>query len=127
MSPPAPGAEGAPRSPAPPPAPPVPSYVPPSDRFGSFQRQRRPDPVGAADRIASYAFFLWNYDRREDFGEDEISGCFRADGVELPGDASDLYRALVEHRILEPVNGRDGTWRLTSKGRAHVRGHLLTA
>ena len=101
-------------------------YTPPSQDFGTFCRRLEPDENGEANRIAAFAFFLWNYERKEVFQEEEVVGCFRAEGADPPRDGASLYEELVARRILRPAES-SGTWRLTTKGRAHVRHHLLSA
>jgi hypothetical protein len=101
-------------------------YHPPSDRFGVFQRQLDPAQTEPASRLAAYAFFLWNYEKKETFGEGEIEGCFRADGVEPPEDAGPVYGDLITRRMLAP-GAKERTWRLTGKGRDYVRRHLLSS
>lgn len=101
-------------------------YEPPSDRFGTFQRQLAVEEEHAEHLVAAYAFFLWNYEKREVFSEDEVAGCFAADGRTLPTDPAEVYGDLLTQRVLSPGAG-EHTWRLTSKGRDFVRHHLLSA
>jgi hypothetical protein len=109
------------------PATPAPAgYQPPSQDFGTFRRQLDPEHGEEGNRIAAFAFFLWNYEKKEVFRADEVAGCFQADGRAVPRDTEALYEDLVSRRILRPAD-EDGGWRLTSKGRAHVRHHLLSA
>lgn len=104
----------------------APGYAPPSDRFGVFQRQCDLGDLGTADRVAAYAFFLWNYEKKEVFEEGEVEGCFRADGETVPADPEALYGDLLSRRMLAP-GAKDRTWRLTGKGRDFVRHSLLSA
>ena len=76
--------------------------------------------------VAAYAFFLWNYEKREIFSEDEVAGCFAAHGRTPPEDAAAIYGDLLTQRVLSP-GAAENTWRLTSKGRDYVRHHLLSA
>ena len=101
-------------------------YNPPSDTFHTFQRQLEPGKDAPANRVAAYAFFLWNYEKKESFEEDEVTGCFLAEGLPVPEALGDAYDELSRRRILAPGR-RDGAWELTAKGRDHVRHHLLSA
>ncbi len=101
-------------------------YEPPLDRFGTFQRQLAVEEAHEAHLVAAYAFFLWNYEKREVFTEDEVAGCFAAHGRTLPVDPAEVYGDLLTQRVLSPGAG-EHTWRLTSKGRDFVRHHLLSA
>jgi hypothetical protein len=103
-----------------------PGYRPPSDRFGMFERQFAPNEQVPTGLVAAYAFYLWNYEKKETFLEGEIEGCFRAAGREPPSDAAALYGELLSRRMLAP-GAKDHSWRLTGKGRDFVRHHLLSA
>ncbi|MFV1958977.1 MAG: hypothetical protein ACC662_06145 [Planctomycetota bacterium] len=101
-------------------------YRPPLDRFGTFRRRLDPTKEGTANRVAAYAFFLWNYEKKEVFKEDEVEGCFRADELPLPEDPATVYGDLLTRRMLAP-GAAERSWRLTSKGVDYVRHHLLSA
>ena len=102
-------------------------YRPPSGRFGVFQRQMDPDEERTAHRVAAYAFFLWNYEKKEVFKEREVEACFDADGQAITEDAlTEAYGDLLGRRMVSP-GAQDHTWRLTGKGRDYVRHHLLSA
>jgi hypothetical protein len=103
---------------------PVDGYVPPAGSFGTFRRQLDPDQNGTESRVTAYAFYLWNYEKKDTFTADEVSGCFRAGGEDLPEDMQDVYAALQDQRILHP-GAKEGTWRLTTKGRNRVRKLLV--
>jgi uncharacterized protein YjhX (UPF0386 family) len=118
---------------APPPAVSAPqeSYTPPADHWGVFQRQIDPVKLAASkdlpsSLVAAFAFFLWNYEKQDEFGEEELAGCFRAEGLTPPEHGSDVFDDLERRRIL--THGRaDGSWKLTPRGVAHVRSRLLSA
>jgi len=119
------------QAPAPAPAPgplraAAPGYQPPLDRFGTFRRRLDPSKDGVANRVAAYAFFLWNYEKKEVFREDEVEGCFRADALPAPEDPASVYGDLLTRRMLSP-GAAERSWRLTSKGVDYVRHHLLSA
>ena len=95
-------------------------WQPTATSFGTFQRQLAGEPDGTDSRIAAYAFYLWNYEKRETFGTKEIGGCFAADGATAPDDLAGSCSALEARRILQPA-AHEGTWRLTPKGTNQVR------
>ena len=95
-------------------------WQPAATSFGTFQRQLASEPDGTDSRIAAYAFYLWNYEKRETFGTKEIGGCFEADGTAVPDDLPGSCSALEQRRILQPA-AHEGTWRLTPKGTNQVR------
>ncbi len=104
----------------------VPAWSPPSDRFGTFRRQIDLTKDGEADRVAAFAFYLWNYEKKETFREEEVEGCFHAQGLEPPKDTASVYGELLTRRMLSP-GAAERSWRLTGKGRDYVRHHLLSA
>jgi hypothetical protein len=100
-------------------------FVPQSGDFGRFLRRLGPE-AGEPDRqVAAFAFYLWNYEKRETFRPEEVEGCFRAIGLPAPPDLSVLLEDLTERRrFLE--SAEPGTWRLSRKGENYVKTRLLT-
>ena len=113
-------AEDAVAKPAPTAAPAEDAWQPAATSFGTFQRQLASEPDGAARQIAAYAFYLWNYEKRETFGTTELAGCFEAGGTELPEDLAAACADLERRHILQPA-AHEGSWRLTPKGTNQVR------
>ena len=113
-----------PAHPAPQPAEPEPEtssgWQPAATPFHTFQRQLADGPESDGARITAYAFYLWNYEKRETFGTEELVGCFEADGADVPPDLADRCRALEDRRILQPA-AQEETWRLTPRGTNQVR------
>jgi hypothetical protein len=100
-----------------------PAFVPSGD-FGRFLRRLGPE-AGEPDRqVTAFAFYLWNYEKRETFGEAEIVGCFRALGLTPPEDLDAILGDLTERRrFLE--SSEPGAWRLSRKGENYVKTRLL--
>jgi hypothetical protein len=124
LAPVAPAASQAP-APATPARPERTAWSPSSGDFGRYIRRLGPE-AGEADRqVVAFAFYLWNYERRETFGRSELLACFQA--LHLP--APDLDPILVDltdrKRFLESA-GADA-WRLSKKGENYVKTRLLTA
>jgi hypothetical protein len=126
----APAAAAVPAAPAarPTPAPedaerPRPGFVPTGD-FGRFLKRLGPE-AGEPDRqVTAFAFYLWNYEKRETFGETEIVGCFRALGLPPPDDLPGILEDLTERRRFLESPGV-GAWRLSRKGENYVKTRLL--
>ena len=95
-------------------------WQPAATSFRTFQRQLAGEPDGTDGRIAAYAFYLWNYEKRETFGAEELVGCFTAGGADVPEDLAGSCGDLERKRILQPA-AHEGTWRLTPKGTNQVR------
>jgi hypothetical protein len=102
-----------------------PAFVPTGD-FGRFLKRLGPE-AGEPDRqVTAFAFYLWNYEKRETFGESEIVGCFRALGLPPPEDLPAILEDLTERRrFLE--SSQAGAWRLSRKGENYVKTRLLAA
>ena len=111
---------GSPRAPAVPEA-----YEPSSPEFGRYVRRLGPDADAPDRHIVAFAFYLWNYERRETFGMNEIEGCLHLIGRTLPEDAAAIFADLTDNRrFLEAAGPR--LWRLTKKGENYVKTRLLT-
>jgi hypothetical protein len=110
----------------PPPAPEVPKgYRPPSFEFGQFVQKLGAEAAEPDRQIVAFAFFLWNYEKKDVVNEDEIAGCFRAIGLQPPQRTTELYADLANRlRFLAPGDAA-GTWSLTTKGANYVKTRLL--
>lgn len=102
------------------PEPVVSGWRPAATSFRTFRLQLAADPAGTDEQITAYAFYLWNYEKLETFGLDELGGCFAAGGESIPDTLSDTCGDLERRRILLPA-AHEGTWRLTPKGTSLVR------
>jgi hypothetical protein len=106
---------------------PPPGYRPPSFEFGQFVQKLGAEAAEPDRQIVAFAFFLWNYEKKDVVNEDEIAGCFRAIGLQPPQRTSELYSDLANRlRFLAPGNSA-GTWSLTTKGANYVKTRLLGA
>lgn len=96
-------------------------------RFVQYAGQVGENAATVNQRIMAFSFYLWNYERREEFPVDEIGAFFRTVHETPPPDLGARIEDLAEQkRFLEP--GRDeGAWRLTSKGVNYVKNRLLGA
>ena len=122
-------AEAEPRAEAPTPVPAPEGYRPRSPHFASFLQQVGPRAGKPEQQAMAFAFFLWNYERKEACTADEVEGCFRAVGIEPPDDLDARLGALRDkQRFLSAAEaGDDGEARfaLTTKGRNYVKNRLL--
>lgn len=102
------------------------AWTPASGDFGRYIRRLGPE-AGEPDRqVVAFAFYLWNYERRETFGRGEIVACFQALHLPAPEPLDAVLDDLTDRkRFLERV-GSD-TWRLSKKGENYVKTRLLTA
>ena len=100
-------------------------YRPPSFEFGQFVQKLGAEAAEPDRQIVAFAFFLWNYAKKDVVSEDEIAGCFRAIGLQPPQRTSELYADLANRlRFLTPAAAA-GTWSLTTKGANYVKTRLL--
>jgi hypothetical protein len=102
-----------------------PAWTPSSGDFGRYIR-RLGSEAGEPDRqVVAFAFYLWNYERRETFGRGEIAACFQALHLPTPEPLDPILEDLTERkRFLEHVGG--DAWRLSKKGENYVKTRLLT-
>jgi hypothetical protein len=112
-------------------APPTPAtpaaYRPTSPEFRAFIQKLGPE-AGEPDRqILAFAFYLWNYEKKNVVQEAEVEGCFRALGLAVPARAEALYADLAQRlRFLQPT-AEARAWTLTTKGANYVKTRLLGA
>jgi hypothetical protein len=99
-------------------------YEPRSAEFGRYVRRLGPDTDAPDRQVLAFAFYLWNYEKQEVFGLDEIEGCLHAIGRTLPDDAPAVLASLVEARLLEATDERQ--WKLSKRGESFVKTRLLT-
>jgi hypothetical protein len=98
-------------------------FVPKSPEFGRFLRRLGPE-AGEPDRqVVAFAFYLWNYERRETFTLHEVAGCFQAVGLPTPAFGPTFADLCERKRFLEAAG--DGAWRLTKKGENYVKTRLI--
>lgn len=102
-------------------------YRPPSYEFGQFVQKLGSEAAAPDRQIVAFAFFLWNYEKKDVVSEEEVEGCFRAIGLPPPSDAPTHYADLAGRlRFLAP-GPSPRTWSLTSKGANYVKTRLLGA
>lgn len=100
-------------------------YRPPSSEFGPFVHRLGPEAAESDRQILAFAFFLWNYEKRDVISEDEVEGCFRALGLMPPSNAPDLYESLSSRQRFLLPGPKPLTWVLTTKGANYVKTRLL--
>ncbi len=116
-----------PAPPAPRAAAPLPDrgYRPPSAEFGPFVQRLGSEAAEPDRQVVAFAFFLWNYAKKDVIAEEEIAGCFRALGLPPPANLPDLAFGVAQRlRFLAPGPSA-GTWTLTTKGANYVKTRLL--
>jgi hypothetical protein len=103
-----------------------PAYRPASPlHFNQFVNQVGDRAADADQRIMAFAFYLWNFERKDEFGAAEISAFFRTVQDEPPEDLAVRLADLAERRRFMEAGGDDGAWRLTQKGVNYVKNRLL--
>lgn len=102
------------------------AYQPASPfHFNQFVKQVGPRAADADQRVMAFAFYLWNFEKRDTFRAGEIAAFFRTVQDDPPADLEDRLGDLAgRRRFLEPGAG-DGAWRLTQKGVNYVKNRLL--
>lgn len=76
-------------------------------------------------RIMAFAFYLWNFERKDDFGLEQIAAFFRTVQDEPPRDLPARMGDLSDRRRFIESAGSDDAWRLTTKGVNYVKNRLL--
>ncbi len=99
-----------------------PSSPPQFNRFVGQVGARASD---VDQRIMAFAFYLWNFERKDDFGLEQIAAFFRTVQDEPPGDLSERLEALADRKRFLEQRAEAEAWRLTSKGVNYVKNRLL--
>ena len=103
-----------------------PSFQPSSSHFASFLQQIGPRATTPEQQAMAFAYFLWNYERHEEFGPEELAGCFRAVGLDVPDDLDDRLVTLRDkQRFVGSAEDDPARFVLTTKGRNYVKNRLL--
>jgi hypothetical protein len=89
-------------------------------------RQLGPE-AGEKDRqVVAFGFYLWNYEKKEQFGARELGGCFRALGLPVPEDLAAICGDLAERRRFFDAGSAPERWQISQKGRNYVKTRLLS-
>ena len=108
------------------PVPEGPTFQPSSPpRFNQFTGQVGSRAATVDQRAMAFAFYLWNYERKEEFSVDEIEAFFRTVHEVPPEDMADRISELSDEKRFLEKGREDGAWRLTPKGVNYVKNRLL--
>ncbi|MDF1701283.1 MAG: hypothetical protein P1V36_09020 [Planctomycetota bacterium] len=103
-----------------------PTFQPASpSRFQRYAGQVGANAATLEQRVMAFAFYLWNYERRETFGNEDVAAFFRTVHEEPPEDLPARLAHLCDaKRFLDRGEDAD-VWRLTTKGVNYVKNRLL--
>ena len=105
-----------------------PVFVPSSpQQFRQFASQVGARAATVEQRIMAFAFFLWNYEKKNVFNAGDVLEFFGTVRENPPEDLDRRFENLADaKRFL--IAGREAkTWRLTPKGVNYVKNRLLGA
>ena len=94
-------------------------------RFQQFAGQVGGNAATVEQRMMAFAFYLWNYERRDAFDAEGIAAFFRTTQEEPPETLATLLEELGTTRRWLETAGEPGRWRLTTKGVNYVKNRLL--
>jgi hypothetical protein len=122
-----PAASSAATGPAPAPsAPPADTWRPASPgHFQQFVAQVGDRASSPDKRVMAFAFYLWNYEKRESFATSEVERFFRTVLDEPTEGLADLLEDLSATRGFLEAEGPAGPWALRKKGVGFVKARLL--
>ena len=114
-------------SPAPDPEDPAePAFNPTSPfHYNQFVGQVGARATKAYQQVMAFAFYLWNYEKREEFGRGDAEGFFRTLKIEPPDDLGTLLEDLTSRRRFLENGAGKASWRLSTKGVNYVKNRLL--
>lgn len=94
-------------------------------RFQQYAIQVGANAATVEQRVMAFAFYLWNYEKRDTFDEATIASFFRTVQEAPPEDLAGLLAALRDGKRWLDAGEADDTWRLTTKGVNYVKNRLL--
>ncbi len=102
-----------------------PAWTPASPpHFVQFAAQVGARAATPDQRIMAFAFYLWNFEKREECTRSDVESFFRTVQQEPPADLTDRLADLAGvKRFLEST--RPDAWRLSPKGVNYVKNRLL--
>ena len=107
-------------------APAEPAFKPTSPfHFNQFVGQVGARATQSYQQVMAFAFYLWNYEKREEFGLGDAEGFFRTLKIEPPADLATLLEDLAGRRRFLENGAGTAMWRLSSKGVNYVKNRLL--
>lgn len=119
---------GSPVPPAPPQQPALAVFKPSSPpQFSRYVAQVGPNAADLEQRLMAFAFYLWNFERRDEFDEDDIASFFRTFQESPPDDLGARLLDLGERLRFLEAGSAPGSWRLSTKGVNYVKIRLLAA
>lgn len=93
-------------------------------RFQQYVAQVGDRAATTEQQVMAFGFYLWNYEKRNVFGWDDLQGFFAMMRQDVPDDLEALIEDLNgRKRFLEAADERQ--WKLTTKGVNYVKNRLL--
>ncbi|MCA9316437.1 MAG: hypothetical protein KDB73_13200 [Planctomycetes bacterium] len=94
-------------------------------QFHQFVAQVGDRAATTDKKVMAFAFYLWNYEKREQFETAEVQRFFRTVLDESGDDVPQVLEELTHHRGFLDTLGTDGPWSLRKKGVGFVKARLL--
>lgn len=94
-------------------------------QFHQFVAQVGDRASSTDKKVMAFAFYLWNYEKREQFDTAEVKRFFRTVLDESGEDVPQVLEELAHHRGFLDTAGIDGPWSLRKKGVGFVKARLL--
>lgn len=96
-----------------------------SAEFRAFVKRLGPEAAAPDRQVLAVAFYLWHYEKRDEVTAEDISGCFRAIGLEPPEGLRDLLEDLSQRLRFMAPGAHAGAWAISTKGVNYVKTRLL--
>jgi hypothetical protein len=93
--------------------------------FRQFTAQVGDRAATVEQRIMAFAFYLWNFEKQDEFRGEEIEAFFRTVQEDPPSDLDTRLGKLTSSKRFLESGGEEGTFRLSSKGVNYVKNRLL--
>ncbi len=94
------------------------------ERFAQFTAQVGARAETVDQRIMAFAFYVWNYEKRERWNIAEVVAFFRTLHQDPPDELDERLAVLTSSKRFLEHDG-DGAWKLSTKGVNYVKNRLL--
>ncbi|MFM8386372.1 MAG: hypothetical protein ACKOCB_06070 [Planctomycetia bacterium] len=96
-----------------------------SPEFRAFVKRLGPEAAAPDRQVLAVAFYLWQYEKRDEVSVEDIAACFRSIGLPPPESVRDLLEDLSERLRFMAPGPHEGAWTISTKGVNYVKTRLM--
>ncbi|MFM8980628.1 MAG: hypothetical protein ACKOSS_09240 [Planctomycetia bacterium] len=96
-----------------------------SPEFRAFVKRLGPEASAPDRQVLAVAFYLCNYEKRDEIRAEDVAACFHAIGLEPPEGLAGLMEDLSQRLRFMAAGQQEGSWAISTKGVNYVKTRLL--